>query len=421
MKRLGQYLLMFLFLGSIIVIGSYIQLSPKKEISYYENRKLAEHPELTMEAVKNGVFMGEYETYITDHFAWKDEWVKGYIQWQHASNQTFIQDYFVSDDLWIYPKPAEVLEYHKLDISINSLRELANYTEANNTKLFYFSLPNRYLILEPPYPSYLKSDIEFLHRDYFLNGLSSIEGLHVVDVGKAFKENFTNDQLKELYYQTDHHWNVDGAFEGYRNIYEALNEQLQNFSEPPFERDHFTKKCYEDRTFLGSYNRQLYELIETDDAVCTSIPNNVDLNLLDIYVGSVAEENKVPWQHVFGSGLHQPSTVVNYAEMFTTDYRELTIVNPAKKAEGTKVLFIKDSYANPMSLWLAQHFYETTIFDIRHNQDRTLYSFLENHDYDLIAFLYNDTTLFPNMYDFHLNVPEELKYNDATWKKLQKK
>lgn len=417
MKKISQYLLIFLFLGSIIAIGAYTLLGPKKEISYYENRALSEQPEVTTESIKNGVVMKDFETYITDHIAGKDEWVKGFMQWQNITDQTFVQDHFITNDLWIYPKPAEVLEYHKLDISIDKVRELTDYTKARNTELFYFSLPNRYLILEPPYPSYIKSDIEFLHRDYFLNGLSSIEGVNVVDVANEFKENFTNDELKELYYQTDHHWNVDGAFEAYRMIVEALNEQSAYLNEPPFDDERFTKKCYEDHTFLGSYNLQLYELIETDDAVCTS---NFDVDQLDVYVGSIAEENKVPWQHVYGSELRQSTAGIKYSGIFTTDYKQLTMVNSEKEAEGTKVLFIKDSYANPMSLWLAEHFYETTIFDIRHNQDRTLYSFLENHDYDLIAFLYNDTTLFPNMYDFHLDVPEELKYNDATWKKLQK-
>lgn len=419
MNKIGQYLLIFLFLGSVIAIGAYTLLGPKKEISYYENRALSEQPEVTTDSIKNGVVMKEFETYITDHIAGKDEWVKGYMQWQNLTDQTFVQDHFITDDLWIYPKPAEILEYHKLDISIEHITELAEYTENHNTELFYFSLPNRFLILEPPYPSYIRSDIEFLHRDYFLKGLSTIEGLTIVDVAKMFEKNFTNDELKELYYQTDHHWNVDGAFEGYRMIYEALNKRSKHFNEPPFARDLFTKKCYDDITLLGSYNRQLYEVIKTEDVVCTKFSNSY--NELEIYVGSASAENKVPWQEVYASELQQPGTDINYAGMFTTDYRELTIVNPAKKSEGTKVLFIKDSYANPMSLWLAQHFYETTIFDIRHNQDRTLYSFLENHDYDLIAFLYNDTTLFPNMYDFHLNVPEELKYNDATWKKLQKK
>lgn len=403
MKKFGNYLLTILFLCFIFGIGTYMLISDKEEVSFYENRTLAKSPELAFSKVMDGTYTKEYETFVTDHFFKKGEWVKGYIQWQRLTGQTFVQDYYISDDEWIYPKPVQYTAYSNIDKTIANVRELSEYTKERDMELFLFSLPNRYLILDPEYPSHVTSGLEYKNKEYYLSELSKLEDIHVVDIAQSFREQFTEEELKDLYYQTDHHWNAEGAFEGYKTIYNTLNEHSEVFDEPAFNEDNFEKACYKDQNFIGSYNRQLYELIETDDSVCTIMPTNFDFNNVKVYRGAVTNENQVAdWQNIYGKDLEKDLRVIDYAGIFTTDFKELTIVNPKKEKEGTKVLFIKDSYANPMSFWLSQHFYQTTFFDIRHNQDRTLYDYLENNDFDMIAFLYNDTTIFPQMYDFRL-------------------
>lgn len=399
MKKLGNYLLTILFIAFIFGIGAYMQFSEKEEISFYENRTLAKSPELSFDKVMDASFTKDYETYFTDHFYEKGEWVKGYIQWQRLTGQTFIQDYFIDDEDWIFPKPGT---YKNVNKTVEYMNELAEYTREKNIELMLFSLPNRFLILDPEYPSHVTSGVEYVNKRYFLNQLSKIEGLRVFDVAQVFRDQFTHDELKDLYYQTDHHWNADGAFEGYKAVYNILNEQSMNFNEPPFNEEQFEKACYEDEHFIGSYNRQLYELIETDDAVCTIMPTNFDFNNVQVYKGPIEQQFQVPWTDIYGTGLNKNQRVIDYGGIFTNDYREFSIVNPAKVDEGTKVLFIKDSYANPMTFWLSQHFYQTTFYDIRHNQDRSLYQYLDENEFDMVAFLYNDTTVFPRMFNFNM-------------------
>ncbi|SOC34876.1 DHHW family protein [Ureibacillus acetophenoni] len=399
MKKLGNYLLTLLFIGFIFGIGAYMQFGEKEEISFYENRTLAKSPELSIEKVVDASFSKDYESYFTDHFYEKGEWVKGYIQWQRLTGQTFIQDYFIDEDDWIYPKPGT---YKNINKTVEYMNEFAEYTRERNIELMLFSLPNRFLILDPEYPSHVISGVEFANKRYFLNQFSKIEGLRVFNLAQTFRDQFTHEELKDMYYQTDHHWNVDGAFVGYKTIYNILNEESAYFDEPSFNENEFEKVCYEDEHFLGSYNRQLYELIETDDAVCTIMPTNFDFNDVEVYKGPIEQQFQVPWTDIYGTGLNKNQRVVAYGDIFTDDYREFSIINPAKAEVGTKVLFIKDSYANPMTFWLSQHFYQTTFYDIRHNQDRPLYQYLEENKFDMIVFLYNDTTVFPRMYNFNM-------------------
>lgn len=401
MKKFSNYLLTLLFLGFLFAIGVYVQISPDKPISFNENRSLAQKPAVSAETVIDGTFTQQYETYFTDQFAGRDVWVQGYLRWQQLTNQTFLSNYYVHEDNWVYPRPLGYFAGPSIDISTQRVQELESYAKENGIEMFFFSLPARVISLEAPYPSYIDEGYEKKNKEYFLEKLPK-EHLKTVDLGAAFEKKFSQEELRELYFQTDHHWNIDGAFEGYQVIFDALNGNSELVNEPPLNLENFQKQCYPDENFIGSYNKQLYEMVDTSDEACTITPTSVDFNDFEVYAGEVRADLKVPWRQIYSRDLEKGAAYVEYSGTYTGDHRELNIINPLKKDEGTKVLFLKDSYANPLTMLLSQHFYQTTFYDIRYNQDRTLYEFLEKHDYDMIAFLYNDITIFPGMYDFHL-------------------
>lgn len=403
MKKLGQYLLTALFIGFIITIGMSFWMNPDKAISFNENRSLAQKPVVTTDAIIDGSFTKAYESYFTDQFPERDRWVEGYLDWQQLTNQTFLFDYFVSeDDEWIFPKPMDYFADDNIDRSIAYMHELTDYAQKNEIELFFFSLPERTISLKAPFPFYIKEGYEQANKDYFLDGLPK-QGLTVVNMGGLFQNKFSQDELKDLYFQTDHHWNANGAFEGYKIIYDVLNKQSRHFNEPAFRSDIYESQCFPEENFLGSYNKQLYGMVNTTDVPCIITPTTLDYHDLEVYAGPVRDDLKVPYDSIYGRDLNKKLDWLEYAGLFTGDYRELNIINPHKKAADTKVLVLKDSYANPLTLWVSQHFYQTTYYDMRYNTDRTLYEFIEQNDYDTIIFLYNDLTVFSSMYDFHLS------------------
>ena len=60
------------FLGLFTAISV---LMPRKAFSETENRYLARFPKLTWETVKSGAFGTDYETYLSDHFPFRDHWI----------------------------------------------------------------------------------------------------------------------------------------------------------------------------------------------------------------------------------------------------------------------------------------------------------------------------------------------------------
>src|SRR5699024_10598157 len=103
---------------------------------------------------------------------------------------------------------------------------------------------------------------------------------------------------------------------------------------------------------------------------------------------------------LYGRGFNEDKTLVNYSDLFTYNYREINIVNPKRAETDNKILIIKDSYANPIIYYIAEHFYETTIYDPRYNEDRTVQEFIEENDFDIVAMVYNSANLTGVTYNF---------------------
>ena len=118
------------------------------------------------------------------------------------------------------------------------------------------------------------------------------------------------------------------------------------------------------------------------------------------YIDGMAEENKIPFSKIYGKAKEMDSEQVTYADVYTEDYSELHVVNPAKSNTGVKTLIIKDSYANPLLPLMAEHFYQTTYYDLRHNQGENLYDFIKKHDYDMVMFFYSNGRTLENLFDF---------------------
>ena len=127
---------------------------------------------------------------------------------------------------------------------------------------------------------------------------------------------------------------------------------------------------------------------------------HANVNDWTVYIDGMAEENKIPFSQIYGKAKEMDSEQVTYADVYAGDYSELHVVNPAKSNTGVKTLIIKDSYANPLLPLMAEHFYQTTYYDLRHNQGENLYDFIKKHDYDMVMFFYSNGRTLENLFDF---------------------
>lgn len=404
MNSIGKWLMAGLFLCFIFGFGGWLFISEDRAMSEWENRTLAQAPSFNLKAVANGDFMKNYEAYVTDQFPLRDQWMQAYFKTEQITNQTYVFDYHETDDHYILIKP--ILEYneeHHL-LSADAMNRLADYVVGLGAEPYFFYLPSRLLALEDMYPIYIDRGVIGEANELFYSNITN-DKLTKVHMLEDWKQKYSLDELKTRYYQTDHHWNEEGALDGYGEIHEMLRKTSSHFHDEPFNRDNYEKICAENgQSFLGSYNVQLYNLItEHSDTACHYVSKNADHSAFEIYFGEIGATDPQPVESFFGTKISDDiasTPTLRYADIFAGDYPIVNIVNKARAAEDTHAVIIKDSFVNAITMLLAENYSQTTFVDVRHLNGQTLYDYLEKAEADTVMIMYNNGRLLLELYNF---------------------
>ena len=391
------------FLMFIFGFGLYAFISEDRSVSFWENRSLAQKPAFSTEAVVDGSYMSAYETYFTDQFPLRDGWMKAHVVFENVTKQTYINDYYVAAD-HILAKPLAYTADQNLNVSIEQMNRLGDTAKNAGSELYFFYLPSRVIVLEDMYPSFMSKGYTTYSKDYLYNGVTN-EHVQKFDLSTEFINNYTLEERKQLFYQTDHHWNEEGAINGYEFIHNTLANTSTTVNGESFNASNYEKVCADQLNFVGSYNLQLYKLIrDHDDLACHYVSKKVNYDSdYTIYSGNVANNGVVSASGLFGSKMKNTEGDINYAEVFMQDYAEINIVNNQKVQAGetSKALIIKDSFANAVNLLVAENFAQTSILDIRYFTEMTIEQYIQTHGFDTIIILYNGETIFNSMYNFN--------------------
>ncbi|WP_394218229.1 DHHW family protein [Halobacillus trueperi] len=396
MKKITNLLVAFGFLSMIFIIAIYVVITPNRETSYIENRSLAAPPPLEKEQFISGRFMRQFENFFTDQFPLRDEWLKTYLHLQSSLGKTFLMGYYVSDDEWITTEPKHSYPKNELSKGAQKVSEFNKRLEEKEIDFYYVNTPHKVSNMQFLLPEYIEHGAYDQVRNHFLSSLD--EDIPKLDMIEQFNKTYTETEMKKLFFKTDHHWNAEGAFEGYQMIVNWLAEQQNEEPARPeaLQLESYEEKCLPDKDFVGSFNRQLYLTIDTVEKKCSYVPK--DQRYQDYVVEINGKESAV--EDVYGRAFHRDQEEVYYSTLHTRDYREMKITNPDLEKDGERILIIKDSYANALSFLLAQQFYETTYYDPRHNRDRSLLTYVNQHDFDLVVMMYNDPSSDGAIYEY---------------------
>lgn len=402
MKKTTNILITAFFISTIFIFGILVVITPSNETSYIENRSLAPPPPLEREQFINGGFMQDFESFFTDQFPWRDEWLKTYLTIQSSLGKTFLLGYFVSEDDWITAEPKQSFPKEELTQKARHVNALQQLLDEKGMDFYYVNTPHKVSNMQFLLPDYIDRGSYDTVRTHFLSSLS--EEVPQLDLIEEFNEMYSEKEMKEFFFKTDHHWNGRGAFEGNKKLVEWLGVHRGKFPPRPekVQLENYAERCLPDKTFIGSFNRQLYLSVETEEKKCAYYPeDNAYDNFTIVKEGKVTED-----EDIHGSAFHNQDNEVYYSTLHTADYGELKITNPDLEDEGERALIIKDSYANALSFLLALQFYETTYYDPRHNRDRSLIDYIDQHEFDLVIMMYNDPSSDGAIYEYEVPLDE---------------
>lgn len=262
--------------------------------------------------------------------------------------------------------------------------------------LLYVQAPFKLPPKEQQLPSHIRDESN-ANADLFLSGLEAA-GLSTFDLRPAFWGSGLTQN--ELFFDTDHHWTIQGAFQSYTDLVSHLNQHY-GFSIDPFFTDirHYHQVLYPD-FYIGSMGRRVgrtYGGVDDFTLIQPSFETDYLVRELDYgqekrYEGSF-EEAVLVMDYLSAEA---PLDTVRYA-VYHGDHSELILQN--KKQDKGKILMIKDSFALPVYSFLSLGVAEVRALDLRLFKG-SVTEYAEEYQPDLVMVLYNPDVFNSQMFAF---------------------
>jgi len=212
------------------------------------------------------------------------------------------------------------------------------------------------------------------------------------DIGYDYLKYDSMEEYKKYFFKTDHHWTIQGAYEGYKDVINMISARSPEIGTP--RAGEFFK--VEGVKFRGSIARissfeKLYD--ELWDI-------KMDIPDYTLTIGGNPVYDDYSKKEEYLAGDFELDTFNNsYADYFHTDTgnAEYDFGNNT----GRNLLMFVDSFSNCIDPYIASHYDKTYLVDLRYDEYANgvfnYNEFIEAHDIDDVVFMmYSDTLLFDN-------------------------
>ena len=350
----------------ILIFGMTVAtiLKPSTEFSETENRSLAQKPSLSVKPLLNGEFESDYESYLTDQFVLRDQWIALKTKAERATFKTESKDIYFADDDYLIEKHTGSFTS---DMAQQNIRILQQFVETYEPQfgaehMSVMIVPNAVDILRDKLPAFAAPYDE----ETYLNQAAEVMPSGVwFDASSVLRSHLD----EELYYHTDHHWKTGAAFTVYQEW--AATKDLTVPSEEDYQIETATDSFEGTiQSKLGIHTEkdsiELYQPI--DDLFYTVQMDGSDEVSYSIY-DRTALDTKNKYGVYFGG---------NHA----------LVKLRTRNTNGRKMLVIKDSYAHCFAPFLLPDFAEVDLLDIRYYNQKVS-DLIAQGGYTDFLFLYN--------------------------------
>lgn len=357
------FFITFISIWIILIILNFA--IPNKSFSEQENRYLAKMPKFSFEQLTSGEYQKKLESYINDHFVFRNIWIKIKSQEERILGKTENNDVYIGKDGYLFEK----FKYGEDEKSnLKNITEIVNKFADKQEKPIYFILvPNSIYINQDKLPNYVDAiDQNEIINNFYENLNSNIKKINVTKTLQENKDDY-------LYFRTDHHMTSNGAY----LVYKEFNKKALPLSQ-------YDKKIVSN-SFLGTFDSKAQILNQKPDEIV-------------IYEN---ENNKNIKEAIYDN--ETTKSIYNEHYLDTKDkYSYFLNGNNAKSVVKTnvennkKLLVLKDSYSHIMAQFLCNDYQEIHFIDPRYYKD-SMSKYIEENNIDEILFLYNVSNLTTDM------------------------
>lgn len=344
MKQEKRSIITIMLFG-ILIFGIAVtnQLIPDKTFSENENRTLQTKPKFSKKALFNGSFGEDYETYLSDQFIGRDQWITLKTKSDLALGKQEINGVYFGKDGYLIEKHTSD-ELNQKQYAKNKKR-LKIFTKRyskllgkNHVKVML--APTASCILRDKLPAYAPKD----PQDKILKEMKqNAKKGTFLDIRSTMKKK--KDEY--IYYKTDHHWTILGAYYAYEQWANSVGIE-------PISKENWTKEVVS-KDFLGTLYSKVNTFEEMDQIEFWTRKNDTYEVIYDM--GQKRSNSLYERSYLEKKDKYSAFLDGNHA---------VTVIKNKSIKNGKKIMIIKDSYANCFAPFIAEHFEEVHLIDLRY-------------------------------------------------------
>lgn len=335
------------FIFAIALTFALFLILPKHagELSPLEFRTLEDYPfrgkkaSKIVEEVVTGATSKKVDKFLEDHYPARREFVALNAYYLRLTGRNADQAVVKGRNDRLFDAVVQP-DNKYIDENASFIRDFA---EANGLNCAFVTVPTSATVV--------KEDLPALHLDYhdaeICSRIAEKSGVYAPDLISIYS---AEPDPGKLFYRTDHHWTMDGAYICYEDI-------CGRFGVTPVSRDEFTVSSYD---FYGSYYRKAGLWATDPDEL--QIWRSPKLDAMTVTIGE--GKGAVVHSGVYDEDKLVPGEVDRYAAYLYSNNALTVIENPEGNGKG--LMIVKDSFGNSIAPLFAMNYSTVVMIDTRY-------------------------------------------------------
>lgn len=364
MNKKQSWNIITLFLLMIFGLTAASLLKPDTDFSENENRSLASRPEFSFSTLFSGKYTADYETYLTDQFVFRDQWIGLKTRAERTALRQEVNDVYFGEDGYLIEKHSGSFQTDRAETNVSYLSAFFQQIDDiyGSDHVTAMVVPNALDVLRDKLPAFASPVREVAYLQKIRNALP--EGVWF-DAGEVLRRH----SQEEIYYRTDHHWKTLGAF----YVFQEWGRKMG----------------------LEGLQPENYQVTQVTDSFRGTIASKVGIPVKEDTIEKYELKEPVRYLLTYNQSDDIRSTVYQenalntkdqYAYFYGGNYGLIEAVTEANT--GRRLLVIKDSYAHCFVPFTYASFDEVDMLDLRYF-NQSLSQYMEEGNYTDVLFLYN--------------------------------
>lgn len=356
-KALWAEALIFLaFIGAFFILNLVL---PDRQFSEQENRYLQMRPEFSFKSLFSGDYTSKFETYTTDQFTFRDEWITLKAASELALGKQENNDVHLCENGTLiegFKRP----ENSVLDSNMSALNTLVENTDAD---VYFALIPDKSDLYASLLPKNAPNDSEKEVIDYCY-GQSNATNVDMYSALSAHKDEY-------IFYRTDHHWTSLGAYYG-------LSALAESMGLPCPALDSYTDRHVVSEKFYGTtWSSSGFSWVDPD-TMETFVNAPEGLKVTSYPQGSPVEGKLYDFSFLEKKDKYS---------MFMGGNCPMHVIETGNE-DKPSLLILRDSYTDSLIPFLLDDFSEIHVLDLRYYR-ASLKAYIEQNNFDNVLVCYS--------------------------------